>query len=415
MKMKIQIKRIINICVCLAFFFGIFGAGKDIVYAGDPTDEILDYEVTVDVNSDATLNIKYHIEWEVLESTENGPVDWVKIGIPNTHVLDYEALSDNISTIEIDKSNGSYANVYFEYKYYAHEVISFDFEIRQDYMYQVNLDDTSDDSEKSGTATYYFTPGWFDEIDTDKLVIKWNCDKAVSWTPNCLIEDGYLTWEDELPMGEKYSVSVDYDLDAFDFDLDKEYEQSANKSFKILFWDWYDPDERVELIIFTLVVLYKLFDIGIGIAAYFSGTGFGEEKKIERTKITYYTSCPNCGGVRAEGKDVCSFCGTNMIKSKEIIREKKATGEDKKALKFKKSGTYQYGSDPNVFVRVHVTKWVRPTGNGGSGGHSSCAHSSCACACACACAGGGRAGCTSKDFMVIDPEKIRRKSRKVRM
>lgn len=75
MKMKIQIKRIINICVCLAFFLGIFGAGKDIVYAGDPTDEILDYEVTVDVNSDATLNIKYHIEWEVLESTENGPVD----------------------------------------------------------------------------------------------------------------------------------------------------------------------------------------------------------------------------------------------------------------------------------------------------------------------------------------------------
>lgn len=41
---------------------------------------------------------------------------------------------------------------------------------------------------------------------------------------------------------------------------------------------------------------------------------------------------------------------------------------------------------------------------GGSGGvfvHSSCAHSSCAhssCACACACAGGGRAGCSVKEF-----------------
>ena len=30
--------------------------------------------------------------------------------------------------------------------------------------------------------------------------------------------------------------------------------------------------------------------------------------------------------------------------------------------------------------------------------HSSCVHSSCACACACACAGGGRAGCSKKDF-----------------
>ena len=46
--------------------------------------------------------------------------------------------------------------------------------------------------------------------------------------------------------------------------------------------------------------------------------------------------------------------------------------------------------------------------HGGFGGrstvfvsHSSCARSSCACvscACACACAGGGRAGCSKKDF-----------------
>ena len=35
---------------------------------------------------------------------------------------------------------------------------------------------------------------------------------------------------------------------------------------------------------------------------------------------------------------------------------------------------------------------VRSTGGGHSGG------SSCACACACACAGGGRAGCSRKDF-----------------
>jgi hypothetical protein len=30
--------------------------------------------------------------------------------------------------------------------------------------------------------------------------------------------------------------------------------------------------------------------------------------------------------------------------------------------------------------------------------HAGCVHSSCACACACACAGGGRAGCSLKDF-----------------
>lgn len=41
------------------------------------------------------------------------------------------------------------------------------------------------------------------------------------------------------------------------------------------------------------------------------------------------------------------------------------------------------------------------SGHGGGFFYSSCAHSSCAhssCACACACAGGGRAGCSKKDF-----------------
>ena len=47
-------------------------------------------------------------------------------------------------------------------------------------------------------------------------------------------------------------------------------------------------------------------------------------------------------------------------------------------------------------------------GRGHGGGvyvHSSCAHSSCAssCACACACAGGGRAGCSVKDFYSNEP------------
>lgn len=47
-------------------------------------------------------------------------------------------------------------------------------------------------------------------------------------------------------------------------------------------------------------------------------------------------------------------------------------------------------------------------GRGYGGGvyvHSSCAHSSCAnsCACACACAGGGRAGCSVKNFYSNEP------------
>ncbi|MCR5238138.1 MAG: hypothetical protein K6E34_13155, partial [Lachnospiraceae bacterium] len=76
------------------------------------------------------------------------------------------------------------------------------------------------------------------------------------------------------------------------------------------------------------------------------------------------------------------------------------------------NGTYRYSSSPNTYMRVHVipVPVSRPSrsysssssssrsSSSRSSHHSSCAHSSCACACACACAGGGRAGCSTKDF-----------------
>lgn len=49
-------------------------------------DEIINYTTTVSPRDDGTLDIKYHIEWKVLDSTSEGPLEWVKIGIPNQHV-----------------------------------------------------------------------------------------------------------------------------------------------------------------------------------------------------------------------------------------------------------------------------------------------------------------------------------------
>ena len=66
----------------------------------------------------------------------------------------------------------------------------------------------------------------------------------------------------------------------------------------------------------------------------------------------------------------------------------------REVMKYKTNGTYNYSSDPNVFVRVNVRRVSVPRSH--SSHHGSCAHSSCACACASA--GGGRAGCSSKDF-----------------
>ena len=56
------------------------------VKAANPTDEILDYEITVDVDQNtARTLIKYHIEWKVLDSDKAGPLEWLKIGIPSRH------------------------------------------------------------------------------------------------------------------------------------------------------------------------------------------------------------------------------------------------------------------------------------------------------------------------------------------
>ena len=54
-------------------------------WASGDLDEILAYDITVDVNEDATLTMVYHIEWKVLDSTSDGPLTWVRVGIPNKH------------------------------------------------------------------------------------------------------------------------------------------------------------------------------------------------------------------------------------------------------------------------------------------------------------------------------------------
>lgn len=72
---------------------------------------------------------------------------------------------------------------------------------------------------------------------------------------------------------------------------------------------------------------------------------------------------------------------------------------------------YYYFGNYNLFRRQGVNaegkKITNPTTfrSGGLGGGGS----SCACACACACAGGGRAGCSRKDFTqsAVDVEQMK--------
>ncbi len=357
-------------------------------YAAAPTDRIDNYAITVNVNEDASVEIIYHIDWTVLESDSVGPLTWVKIGIPNKHHYNLVELSDNISYLS---SDDRYVEVHFKDSYYEGQTVSFDFSITQDYLYQV-------DKLHEGYTVYSFTPGWFDDIAVDNLLILWNADQVDSFTPECFPEGDYYVWNSSLAPGEKYTVTVTYPNDAYRFDLSHDTGKEEKASFF---------EVVGEIIgVFITIGFLGLFMIGPFVIPFLLSRGFNPKtiKKVERKKIVYFDSCPGCGAVRAPGASECAYCGKSMIQSEEIIKEEDLKNMDKDILKMRTDGLYSYKSSPNTFISVHTTSIPNPkfrsytSSSGRSGGGHSCAHSSCACACACACAGGGRAGCTNKDF-----------------
>ena len=377
------------------------------------TDEILNFTIGVEVNDDATLTMFYHIDWKVLDDVQYGPLDWVHIGIPNSHYITCDPASDNIERIEMKvSSSGSYADVYFTKKYYANEIASFDFILVQDYMYEMNI-------LKDGETVYYFTPGWFDGIAVDELIIDWDAENAIAYSHGATPTDGRLIWKGSLSAGAKFNeISVTYPSDAYAFDDSKTVRSDGSYS------DGYDDDDEGSAFlgfIFLVLIIFVVVKVIKSVNDYTSGSGFNSststKKKITRTLIKYYPECPGCGAARPENAEKCEYCGRSFIESEEVIEEK----EIKNPEKYKEEGTFRYGSSPNTYVRVHVTHVpvITSTPRSSSSTRSSCAHSSCACAhscacaCACACAGGGRAGCSTKDFYNTNL-KLRQLERKIK-
>ncbi len=401
------------ICAAVAALIAAALLFSPAVNASGDLDEILNYEVTVDVNEDATLRIRYHIDWKVLDSTSDGPLSWVKVGIPNDHYTALNALSSTIQNISYTGSGGSYARIDLDRNYYKDEVASFDFEVITDYMYEMNL-------RTEGETEYQFTPGWFSDLNVDKLTLRWNSDKLKSWSPACVTEDGYNVWvKENLGHGEQFTVQTVYPNDAFAFDESKFIDFGGEETYR-------QSSGNILASILGGVCCFSFGVLFIGgiilsiIQKYKGSSGFtaATQKKITRTKVEYYPICEGCGAPRPEGKETCEACGRSFIKSEEILEEKDIPAEESELKNKTESGLFGFSSSPNTFMRVNVVNvpvvhrsgffsslasGLSGSGSSHSSGRSSsCAHSSCACACACACAGGGRAGCSVKDFYNTD-------------
>ena len=290
--------------------------------ARGPLDEIQNYTIQVDMRPDGTMDIRYHIEWKVLDDTSEGPLSWVKIGNPNMHVDEITALSDNIQDIRYLAEDGSYIRIDFDREYHENEIIIFEYSIHQSYMYVIE--------EEEHICRYSFTPGWFDEIEVKEIKILWNRDNVLESTAQGT-EGNYLVWSGSLEMGERLNASVQYNLDVFTTNEEEQYTEESGSEGGISPFGLLIAAGIVILVIIVLCALFVSDDDD-----YDSHGGFG--------------------------------------------------------------GSHYYHT-----MYVHT--------------RSSCACACVSCACACACAGGGRAGCSKKDFYgtnlrIKDLEKVLKEHKK---
>ena len=96
-----------------------------------PIDRIDNYTITVSVNNDGSLNMDYQITWSVLSNKE-GPLTWVKIGVPNSNVDNIKALSGNIKKASYYTEGGQqYVRIDFNRSYRAGDTFEFRYSFTQ--------------------------------------------------------------------------------------------------------------------------------------------------------------------------------------------------------------------------------------------------------------------------------------------
>ena len=323
-------------------------------YADDgDLDYIPDYFVTVDLREDGSADIVYDITWQVIGGDQTDYLSWVKIGLPNAHAEDLTPLTDTISDLQYTGDGGSYAKVVFARRYYSPEVaaqnggesrVRFAFSVHQNHLFTLNDD---------GTATFEFTPGWFDDLVVEHMQVRWRSGDGFV-ADNSSEEDGYLIWEFG-PMGHGQSANIHVTVPvttAETFDPDAQLTAA----------DYDDGGMTADEMLGILTVVIGLLIFAAALI------------------IIFGSMTPDWGGGFGSGLDPDDwFWYTNGVHTIHVART---------------------APPPKGYTRTDPPKNYHTGGGSSRGGGVGRHNSGCAssCACACACAGGGRAGCTAKDF-----------------
>ena len=89
-------KKFICLLLALFAFLGLTACDGE----KRPLDVIEDYTIYVHPTEEGNLEMRYKIIWHVLDSEKEGPLEWVRIGVPNQYAFHLEALSPAISSIK---------------------------------------------------------------------------------------------------------------------------------------------------------------------------------------------------------------------------------------------------------------------------------------------------------------------------
>ena len=331
--------------------------------AGD-YDEITNYVVTVDPRRDGSADIPYPIDWQVIGGGSEDYLSWVNIGLANEYADEFENLTpDTVADVSLNTDSGSYARVTFHDRYYAPDVaaenggesaVHFSFRVHQSHLFTENDD---------RTASFSFTPGWFDEICVDSLTVRWrNYDGFEA--DNQTVEGDYLVWQfGPLGHGEKATVNVKVPVttsQVFDPDAARTGEEMTPVGYETS----NSGAEDAVAILLVFVVLFALAFVFASRPARWRG-GFGAPAYDPLAWAWFYN-------------------GTHYIRMPRGRQPPAGYHASTPPPGFQSGGGETRGGGAGRDTSHH--------------GSCVCACACVSCACACACAGGGRAGCSVKNF-----------------
>lgn len=311
--------------IVLLFAFSLL---SNKVYAKN-LDEITKYDVKIVPNKkDGSLDITYRITWKVLDSTIEGPLKWVKIGMPNENFTNLQKVDGDIESIS--KYGSNYVRIDFKKSYKAGEEVTFAYGFHQTNMYTIS----------DGKVEYTFWPAWFDSAEIKTLRIEW--DGTGSIEDDSKVKDGnLLIWkQSNMKNGAVFKINVKYPTSYFS-KINTSQEAQLNRSL-IPTSKTKSHVNRFAISPFTVFIFFIVLTVSFYLMfssssrSYYSHSGFFEDSYYNRRHSRGYyeshyhhsscacacaSSCASscacaCAGSGRAGCSLKDFYGTNITTEK---------------------------------------------------------------------------------------------------